>query len=82
MVVQWPSLPAPDAGGPDVTPDQGTRSHVLKLGTHRLQLKDPSCRSEDGRSRVLQLRAAQPKKHKDFFKKTINSSVSVEFGGL
>lgn len=69
MVVQWPSLPAPDAGGPDVTPDQGARSRVLKLGTHRLRLEDRACRSEDGRSRALQLRAAQPDKHKRFLKK-------------
>ena len=30
LVVQWPKLDAPNAGGPDLIPGQGTRAHILQ----------------------------------------------------
>ena len=30
-MVQWLRLHAPNAGGPGLIPDQGTRSHMLQL---------------------------------------------------
>ena len=56
LVVQWPRLCAPNAGGPGSSPGQGARSHKLKLRVCMLQLKIPTCHNKDQRSRVLQLR--------------------------
>ena len=40
LVVQWLRLSAPNAGGPDSIPGQGTRSHMLQLKRfHMPQLK-------------------------------------------
>ena len=41
LVVQWLRLHAPNAGDLGLIPGQGTRSHVLQLGVHMLQLKTP-----------------------------------------
>ena len=50
LVTQWLRLRAPSAGGPGSIPGQGTRSHMLQLRVHMLQLKilhattkDPAC---------------------------------------
>ena len=45
LVVQWLRLRAPNAGGPGSIPGQGTRSRMLQLRAHMLQLKDPTCRN-------------------------------------
>ena len=39
LVVQWPRLPAPKAGGLSSIPVQGTRSHMIQPRVHILQLK-------------------------------------------
>ena len=39
LVVQWLRLCTPNAGGPGLIPGQGTRSHMLQLRVHMLQLK-------------------------------------------
>ncbi|TEA36668.1 hypothetical protein DBR06_SOUSAS310070, partial [Sousa chinensis] len=39
LVVQWLRLHTPNAGGPGSIPGQGTRSHMLQLRVHMLQLK-------------------------------------------
>ena len=39
LVVQWLRLCTPNAGGPGLIPGQGTRSHMLQLRAHMLQLK-------------------------------------------
>ena len=39
LVIQWLRLHTPNAGGLDSIPFQGTRSHILQLRVHRLQLK-------------------------------------------
>ena len=39
FLVVWPRLCAPNAGGLGLIPGQGTRSHVLWLGVHMLQVK-------------------------------------------
>ena len=41
LVVQWLRLCTPNAGGLSLTPGQGTRSHMLQLTVHMLQLKIP-----------------------------------------
>ena len=41
LVVQWLRLHVPNAGGPDVIPNQGTRSHTLQLRVCMLQPKYP-----------------------------------------
>ena len=43
LVVQWLRLLAPNAQGLGSIPGQGTRSHMLQLRVHLLQLKDPVC---------------------------------------
>ena len=47
LMVQWLGLHAPNAGSQDAIPGQGTRSHMLQLGVHMLQLKDPTRGNED-----------------------------------
>ena len=37
--VQWLRLSSPSAGGPGLIPGQGTRSHLLQLRIHILQLE-------------------------------------------
>ena len=39
LVVQWLRLSSPTAGGPGLIPGQGTRSHLLQLRVHILQLE-------------------------------------------
>ena len=39
LVVQWLRLCVPNPGDPDLIPDQGTRSHILQLRVHTLQLR-------------------------------------------
>ena len=39
LVSQQLRLPTPSAGGPDLVPGQGTRSHMLQPRVHMLQLK-------------------------------------------
>ncbi|TEA23206.1 hypothetical protein DBR06_SOUSAS5510012, partial [Sousa chinensis] len=39
LVVQWLRLRTPNAGGPDSTPGQGTRSHMPQLRVRMPQLK-------------------------------------------
>ena len=41
LVVQWLRLHAPNVGGPDLIPAQGTRSHMPKVQIHMPQLKIP-----------------------------------------
>ena len=41
LVVQWLRLHAPNAGGPDSIPGQGTRSHMAQLRVCMPQLKIP-----------------------------------------
>ena len=41
LVVQWLRLCPPNAWGPDLTPGQGTRSHMRQLRVPMLQLKIP-----------------------------------------
>ena len=41
LVVQWLRLNAPNVGGPGPIPGQGTRSCMLQLKAHMLQLKIP-----------------------------------------
>ena len=47
LVVQWLRLCTPSAGDPGLTSGQGTRSHMLQLRVHVLQLKDSSSRNKD-----------------------------------
>ena len=49
LEVQSLRLQDPNAGGPDLIPGQGTRSHMP-------QLKDPAQCNEDERFRMLQLK--------------------------
>ena len=42
LVVQWLWLNVPNAGGPDLIPNQGTRSHTPQLRVCMLQLKYPT----------------------------------------
>ena len=46
LAVQWLRLHAPNAGGLDLVPGQGTRSHMLQLKIPRaaLKIEDPVCR--------------------------------------
>ena len=39
LVVQWLRLHTPNAGGPGLIPGQGSRSHILQLRVHMLQLR-------------------------------------------
>ena len=39
QVVQWLRLHAPNAESPGSIPGQGTRSHIMQLRVHMLQLK-------------------------------------------
>ena len=39
LVVQWLRLQSPNAGGPGLIPDQGTRSHMPQLRVPMLLLK-------------------------------------------
>ena len=66
LIVQWLRLHAPNAGGLDSIPGQGTRFHMqqLKIPYATTKIKDP----------MLQLRPAQTKK-----KKKINS---LNTGGM
>ncbi|TEA38685.1 hypothetical protein DBR06_SOUSAS610021, partial [Sousa chinensis] len=41
LVVQWLRLRAPNSGGLDSIPGQGTGSHMLQLRVRMLQLKIP-----------------------------------------
>ena len=41
LMVQWLRLQAPNVGGPDSIPSQGTRSHMLQPRVHMPQLKIP-----------------------------------------
>ena len=41
LMVQWLRLQAPNVGGPDSIPSQGTRSHMLQPRLHKPQLKIP-----------------------------------------
>ena len=40
LVVKWLRRHAPNAGGLDLIPGQGTRSYMLQLRVHRPQLKN------------------------------------------
>ena len=44
-VVQWRVLHTPSAGGPGLTPNQGTRSHTpqLKVSHATGKIEDPMC---------------------------------------
>ena len=46
QVVQWLRLHAPNAESPGSIPGQGTRSHILQLRVHMLQLKISSAATE------------------------------------
>ncbi|TEA36484.1 hypothetical protein DBR06_SOUSAS10810083, partial [Sousa chinensis] len=46
LVVQWPRLHAPNAGGLRLIPDQGTRSHMPQLRVCMRQLKIPHAATE------------------------------------
>ena len=52
LMVQWLRFQVPNAGGPGLIPDQGTRSHTP-------QLKDPACYNKDQRSHLLRPTAAK-----------------------
>ena len=39
LLVQWLRLHAPNAGGPGLIPDQGSRSHMLQLRSGTVKLK-------------------------------------------
>ena len=47
LAVQWLRLHAPNAGGLDLIPGQGTRSHMPQLRVRMPQLKDPACHNKD-----------------------------------
>ena len=40
-MVQWLKLRAPNAGGPGLTPGQGTRPHMPQLKSQHTQLNHP-----------------------------------------
>ena len=52
LVVQWLRLCAPNAGGPDSIPGQGTRSHMSQRRVCRLQLKIPHSTTKTWYSQV------------------------------
>ena len=48
LVTQWLRLCAPNAGGPDSLPGQGTRSHMhAATKSSNATTKDPACRNQD-----------------------------------
>ena len=47
-MVQWLRLHAPDAGGLDLIPGQGTRSHVLPTKSLHATIKIPHATTKTG----------------------------------
>ena len=62
LVVQWLGLCAPSAGSSGSIPARGNRPHMLQLNSRWAAAKDSTCRSEEQRSRVLQLCPGTAKK--------------------
>ena len=42
-VIQWLSLHTSSGGDPGLIPGQGTRSHMLQLGSSQATAEDPMC---------------------------------------
>ena len=56
MVVQWLRLRASDAGGPGSIPGWGTRSNMLQLRVHVLQLQILHAASKTQHSQINKLK--------------------------
>ena len=52
LVVQWPRLCAPNAGGSSLIPGQGTRPHMPQLRVRMLQLKIPCATTKIQHSQI------------------------------
>ena len=71
LVVQWLRLCAPKTKGPWFDPWSGNWIPHAATKSVNATNRDPTCRNEDQRSHMLQLRPAQPNKYMQiFFKST------------
>ena len=68
-VVQSPRLWAPDAGGPDLVPSQGTRFHVPTTNSSDAATKDSTGQNKDGRPPCAAAKTQQGQNKQMVFKK-------------